>query len=244
MSEQLKVFILGPPGVGTSLTYLAMREVFGLPGAGEGHVVTIFDQMLRLHEAHVAKFADLPVLASRLQLEPFQHLLHDYARHFYADAYPDGSFVDKSPGAPAAAQLILTLFPDARILLTRRTGIEFVSSHRARFEQACRLWTRAMADTVALRELPPELRQAVLELDQIDLTDDPEHAATRIAGHLGRPEQAAELARFFVDRPASQKSGHDSVKRLTLADSGWSDADRATFVRECGPMMDALGYPM
>jgi Sulfotransferase family len=248
MSAHLKVFILGPARSGTSIAYLAMREVFGLTGAGESHVVPLFDQMLSMYETHVARFANKPALASRLQLESFQGLLHDYVRQFFADAYPGGNFVDKTPGPPAGVPFILTLFPDARILLTRRTGIEVVNSHRAKFsaqfELACRLWTRAMADMLALREQPPEIRQALLEQDQFDLTNDAERSAALIAEHLGQPEKASELARFFVERRVQQSSSHDWVKRLTLAETGWSETDCATFVRECGPMMETLGYPM
>ncbi|HVH79872.1 MAG TPA: hypothetical protein VM782_10805, partial [Stellaceae bacterium] len=35
----LKVFIVGPPRSGTSILYLAMQQVFDLPGYGESHVV-------------------------------------------------------------------------------------------------------------------------------------------------------------------------------------------------------------
>lgn len=248
MSEHLKVFIIGPARSGTSITYMAMREIFGLPGTGESHVVPLFDQLLRTFEGHVAKFAGTQMLASRLRFEPFQDTVLDMLRGFYAEAYPAGSFVDKTPGPPAGVRLIRQLFPEARILLTRRTGIEVVSSHRAKFaaqfELACRLWARAAADTLALREQPEDIVSAVLEQDQFDLTNHAERSAEQIATHLGQPDKAGALARFFLERRVQQSSNHAWDKRLTLADTGWSDSEQAVFTRECGPMMRAMGYPL
>lgn len=248
MAEHLKLFILGPARSGTSIMYFAAREVLGLKGKGESHVVPVFDQMVRLYQSHVAKYKDTPALAGALEIEPFRRSIAEFLRKFYGSAYPDGSWVDKTPGRVLGVPLIFKAFPDARVVIARRTGIETVMSHMAKFDRdfdrVCRLWARAMKDIVALRNRPRSLVGRVLEQDQFDLSNDTEASAVRIAGHVGQPGMAGALAAFFRDRRVQKSSRHAWDRRLTLAETPWPDEQKAIFVRECGPMMETFGYPM
>jgi hypothetical protein len=72
----------------------------------------------------------------QLRTPSFKAAIIDYARAFYQNAHPDGSFVDKTPGAEAilGAILIREIFPRSRIILTRRTGIEVVQSVQKKFD--------------------------------------------------------------------------------------------------------------
>jgi Sulfotransferase family len=243
-----KVFIMGPARSGTSIMYYAMREVFGLPGTGESHVIPVFDQMSRMFMSHVAKYKGMKVLASKLETEPFRRHLTDYMRTFYESAYPGGSWVDKTPGRLGGVALIAKSFPDARVIITRRTGIEMVVSHQTKFasefEVACHLWARSMNDILTLRKRPATLTRIVLEQDQFDLTNNAAESAERIAVHLGQPAKAGELETFFRERRVQKSSEHSWERRLTLAETPWSDTEKDLFVRECGPMMEALSYPM
>lgn len=248
LPEQLKVFILGPARSGTSITFMAMKKVFGLPGFGESHVMPLFNQIEGVYKTYADKFAGRKEMAGRLQPDSFARVLDEHVRAFYAEHFPAGSFVDKTPGPVVGVKLIQRVFPQARILVTKRTGVEVVNSHRVKFamkfEANCKLWARSMSDILELRRESPELLASVLEVDQYDLTNTGRDTAERIAVHLGQSAKTDALARFFQEQRVQKTSTHDWEKRLTLADTDWDDQEKATFRTVCGPLMEAMGYPV
>jgi len=242
----LKVFIMGPPRSGTSVTYYAMREVFELPGYGESHVFPIFLTLLHRFWQYGESFRKQSGnFAARLNTATLRATFSDYLRNFYGQHYPAGSWVDKTPGADAilSTSLILETFPDARIILTRRGGIEAVQSFRAKFSgpfaNACHSWRHCMEALVRVTAEQP----SVLVIDQFDLANEPDGSAARIATHLGREAQAAELADFFKTRQPERTSRHAWDTRLTLAATDWTDDEKRTFTELCGDMMQKLEYP-
>ena len=246
--SDLKVFILGSPRSGTSITYYAMREVFGLKGRGESHVFPIFQRMIHQFYTYTQEFKKISgVLAAELDTRSFRDDLYAHLRIFYAKAYGGAGFVDKTPGAESirGCDLISGAFPDARVILLQRNGIEVVNSYRSKFdasfENACQAWKHVV---IASQQLVEQKQDRVLVIDQFDLTNAPETSAASIAHHLGRPELADKLAAFFVDRRVEQHSTHDWHFRQTLADIGWSDDEKAVFRTVCGDCMTALGYAL
>jgi hypothetical protein len=244
---KMKVFILGSPRTGTSITYYALREVFDLPGRGESHVMPVFQRMLHMFFLHAREFAPPRIdLAGQLNPRDFRNHLAAYIRRFYAANYPEGRFVDKTPGAEAITgiRLIRDAFPDARVIITRRSGIEVVQSVRRKFssdfDDACELWTRCMAAMEMARPECPD----VFEIDQFDLANSPTAVSQRLCAYLGSSDKCDLLARFFLEQRTDQSSRHDWRSRLTLAEVQWTDEQKATFVRICGAHMEAAGYPM
>lgn len=243
----LKVFIFGPARSGTSITYYAARDMFGLPGRGEGHVFPIFQRIQHQYFVYAKGFQDNKgTLARELNPREFKLHMQEYIRSFYRKTYKGDSFVDKTPGAEAiqGANFILEVYPDARLIVTRRTGIEVVQSFRlkfaAGFEDACRAWTNCMAATLRMRERCPQ----ILEIDQFDLTNAPEDVAARLCNHVRRPEKTAELARYFSEQRTDKSSEHDWRHRLTLAGTSWTKEEKETFRKLCGATMQTFGYPM
>jgi hypothetical protein len=243
----MQVFILGAPRTGTSITYYALHDVFGLPGRGESHVMPLFQRMMHIFFLHAQEFAPPKSdLAGQLKPRDFRSHLVAYIRRFYEENYPEGRFVDKTPGAEAitGVRLIRDAFPAARIILTRRTGIEVVQSVQRKFstdfEAACQLWSSCMT---AMGMVRPDLSD-VLEIDQFDLTNSPEEVSKRMSAYLGSPKESAALARFFVERRTDQSSEHDWNSRLSLDEVSWTEKQKATFIRICGEHMEAFGYPM
>ena len=243
----LKLFILGSARSGTSITYFAAREVLGLFGRGEGHVIPIFLRLNHQFYLYAREFAEQKgTMAKDLLPRPFKVHLQDFLRRFYKNTYNRDSFVDKTPGAESiqAAGFILETFPEAKIIVMRRTGIEVVQSYRqkfnAEFVNACRSWVDCMGAIQATRKNCP----GVLEIDQFDLTNAPAETGRRIAEYVGASDRAEALAKFFTERRVEQSSEHDWRERLTMEKAGWSEAERVQFTEICGPTMKAFGYPM
>src|SRR5438552_17202137 len=103
MSPNLQVFILGCARSGTSITYYAMREIFGLPGAGESHVMPIFQRVLHSFYTYQQSFRDSErdVFARSLDTADFRRHMIDYIRAVYDSTYPGRRWVDKTPGDEA-----------------------------------------------------------------------------------------------------------------------------------------------
>ena len=243
----LKVFVLGPARSGTSITYACMRRVFRLPGRGESHVMPAFQAMLDAFYDYKGRKKTTGNFAFQ-SLDPAQletHL-HGFVRGFYAGLYPHGGFVDKTPGAPAirGIPLIRAVFPDARILITKRGGVETVTSHRRKFDSsivaACRAWTACM-DAILWAEANCKDVQVI---EQHDMTNRPDVVAEAICTHLGQPRRARQVARFLQENEKQRSSTHDASRALTLADVPWTAEDKETFARLCGDMMRRLDYPM
>jgi Sulfotransferase family len=220
MPPNLQVFILGCARSGTSITYYAMREIFGLPGAGESHVMPIFQRMLRDFSAYQQNFAasDPRVLAASLRPTEFRQNVIEYIRGFYGQKYPEGSWVDKTPGAEAlvGAPLIREAFPSAKLICTTRNGIEVVQSFRAKFSSeftpACQAWALAMNALLRARESSSDM----LEIDQFDMTNAPDELATRMTDYLRATEKTQALAEFFRAKRTDQLSSHDWHRRSQL----------------------------
>ena len=246
MSPNLQVFILGCARSGTSITYYAMREVFGLPGTGESHVMPIFQRVIRDFGAYQRRFSDTDprVLAASLPPSEFRRHMIEYIRKFYAQKYPQGSWVDKTPGAEAlvGAPLIRETFPSAKLICTRRTGIEVVQSFRQKFscefDAACQAWALSMNALLKVRESCPD----ILEIDQFDMTNASAEVAERMTDYLGVSEKTEALAEFFRSKRTDQLSSHDWRRRQTIADTDWNDDERTVFANTCGELMQKFDY--
>lgn len=247
MAEGLKVFILGAARSGTSVTYFALQSIFGLPGDGESHVVPGFQRAVFTFAKYCEQFVEFDgVLARRLDSGQFRTHVVAYLRDFYGRIYTDGSFVDKTPGAEAIAgvPLIHEAFPQARIIVTRRTGIEVVDSHVRKFgvdlADACRAWSASMEALRLVRQSSGNL----LEIEQHELANAPDVISAKIAARLGFPEKSADLSTFFGANLTDRFSNHDWSRRLLLADVAWTNQEKQTFMDICGRQMEEFGYPV
>ena len=247
MPDGLKVFIVGSPRSGTSITFYAMRNVMQLPGLGESHVFPIFQRMIHDFYKYSKEFAEnKEVMAHNLDTRLFKTSLFNYIRDMYARVYAGDRWVDKTPGGECVRgiPLIMDAFPDAKVIIARRTGIETVNSILKKFsvpfDHACNIWNVAAKETMQIRQLGI----GVLEVDQFDMTNNPGSTGQRITSFLGHPEKATEMAEFFAGTRTDQLSKHDWSRRVTMDDAGWTDAEKEVFLKICGPMMRAFGYPM
>lgn len=242
------MFIVGPARSGTSIIYLSLRTVFGLNGPGESHVLPIFVRTIhslwQYREGLATK--DNKVLAMHLDTRQFRKHIVDFIRTFYASQFPSGAWVDKTPGTDAilGVPLIMQAFPAAKIIATKRSGLEVVRSFCMKFatevEPTCHLWTGAM---VALRQMTERFPEILL-IDQYDILNRRAETSERIAAYLGKPGKSQELREFFAANEFDRSSKHPRESRLTLKDVEWSSNDKSAFKRICGPIMRECDYPM
>jgi Sulfotransferase family len=248
----IKAFIAGAPRTGTSILVFGLKAVFDLPGHGESHVLPAFNQMIHALFRYWEPFKKVKqsvvneTMLAKMKLEDVERHVHGYIRKFYMDSFPDGSWVDKTPSPPGVYALPLAeqVFPDARLIVTQRNGIEVVSSHikkfNATFEEACEVWISAMLGLTRIRPLCKNL----LVVDQYDFSNVPNHVAAAISNHLGRPEKAEALAQYLLSERVELSSAHDWSKRLRLEDMSWSNEQKQFFRDKCGEMMNSYGYAM
>ncbi len=242
----LKVFIVGSPRSGTSVLLRAMQNVFGLPAHGESHVIPAVGQSIYKLRAYYERFKDeaADLLIRQLPIERIEAALVGEIRAFYASIYGEAGWADKTPSDEAvhSAPLIRKIFPDARIIVTRRNGIEVVESYRRKFgtpfRDACENWARVMDGIALLRQECSD----ILEVDQFDLANTPDVVGGHIAGYLGRSELGPRLAAFLASNREDRLSTHDWRERLTLDDVEWTADERESFVHICGPLMRANDY--
>jgi len=248
-SKPLQVFIVGAPRSGTSIMLRAMKDVLGLPGYGESHAMPAFQRIIQNIRADLSYFDDKDqnLMVKELAVDDLVQHIGEFIRKFYYGIFPDGSWVDKSArgNAVAGLPLIETVFPDARLIMIRRNGIEVAVSHMKKFPgqdlaHACQSWSKAM------RELHRASRSCknLLMIDQYDLQNATEKVSQDIADHLGLPDKGKPLSEFFLSQRVQGSSTHDPKKRLLLDDTDWPEKDKDLFRKVCGPMMQRYGYDM
>jgi hypothetical protein len=113
------VFIIGSPRSGTTLLFRLMRrhEAFWAP-RGEGHVLWNAYQ----HPRHKGWTSDRVTKEDIKESEP--HFLYSAI-----EKMTDGArFLDKTPRNALKLPYLMSLFPDASIILLRRSGLDTVSS--------------------------------------------------------------------------------------------------------------------
>ena len=248
----IKAFIAGAPRTGTSILVFALKAVFDLPGFGESHVMPAFNQMVHAVFRYWEPFKNVDravvnkTMLAQMDLQDVERHVYGYIRKFYGERFPSGSWVDKTPSPPGVYALPMAekVFPEARLIVTQRNGIEVVTSHVKKFNscfnEACDIWTSAMMGLAKIRPLCRNL----LVVDQYDFSNAPDSVAAEISRHLGHPDKADALAKYFVSERVEFSSGHDWSKRLRLVDVSWPDDQKEIFRVKCGETMATCGYEM
>jgi hypothetical protein len=244
----MKVFIAGAPRSGTSILVYALRSAVGLPGHGESHVTPLFYRILNSLHEYLAIFESYPrpLLIKELPNEELEEYILRYVREFYAASYAGGSWIDKTPNGEAvlALPMVERAFPDARLIVTKRNGIEVVTSHlkkfNASFEHACGIWAHSMDALLKVRSACKNL----LVVDQFDFSNHSDRVAEEIANHIGVPEKTDALAQYLRNQRVEHSSAHDWRCRLRLDNTSWTDRQKDLFKDRCGNAMAVLGYEL
>ena len=237
-----KVFIIGAPRTGTSMLQAAMCEVFGLPGRGESHFIPGIARALEAFAEFQATIAPLTTIA---EFDPqiLESGILRTVREYYAHEFPEGRWVDKTP-SPAAVRtvpLIYKLFPDARVICTRRTGLEVVQSAMIKFGMdiggACATWLGPMHALMELRAKQVPL----LEVEHRELLECSPSVTARLAAHIGQLEKAQSFTEFVRDRVIEATSARPT-RYERLDEMPWTDEQKQYFQTHCSVEMRTFGY--
>lgn len=247
-----QVFVLGSPRSGTSLLSHALRNVAGYQGFNEGQVfaaVAPVIKALQQYYASVKSIQDHPKhMISLYPLGAVEESVLAIFRSIADETFGDGPWMDKTPGEPMirSAVLLRRIWPDSFFIFTKRRGIENVLSRERKFsshafEFHCKQWAACMA---AWKDVSAELGDGCLEVDQLDLAENPAAVARDLAAGLELPEgSVAELETVFrTVHP--EDSGGQSRARTTLADTGWDSARQEIYRSVCGGIAEAYGYTL
>ncbi|MAC81962.1 MAG: hypothetical protein CML66_28350 [Rhodobacteraceae bacterium] len=156
--------------------------------------------------------------------------------------------IDKTPSARIirAVPMLNRYHEDPRFTFCSRRHVDNIQSKLKKFSDTafvdqCKAWAACNQAWLQVRD---RLRGNCLAFDFHDLAAMPEEIAARIATYLElSAEEQAAMARYLVSaRPQSEDPDRDLQRYLKLSDVDWSDEDKETFRRVCGPVGEALGY--
>lgn len=248
------VFVLGAARSGTTAVGNGVRAALGLQGYGECHTLPLLAALVGAvhtyydspNPASAARQED--VLLSHVGAEEWQARVTTAMRSVYANLHPGGSFVDKTPGTQMleSLQMLMSVWPDARVVFTRRRGLENVESRRRKFREQefvghCHDWTSAMTAWQDLKEAVPESQR--MEVDQYDLASDPVATGDRLASFLALEPPERQALHDYLATNAPERTSAD-WDALELDELAWSPEERAQFLEICGPTMRAFGYTL
>lgn len=237
------IFIVGAPRTGSSMLLMAIKAAFGLPGHGEGHFVPAIARVFDVFDEIRDGVPTDGTMIGAVKPMKLEAVLLSFIRKRYALEFPEGSWVDKTP-SPAAVRTvpwIYKAFPDAKVICTRRSGLEVVQSAMTKFgmdiQGACATWLGPMHALIELQDRKVPL----LEVEHRNLLELSMPALSAISEHIGAGDKSAAL-RDFV-RTRFFEATHGAPKRFNSLDQmPWTDEQKRYFETHCKVVMTRFGY--
>jgi hypothetical protein len=245
------VFIVGSPRSGTSALVDVMRSS-GFNGFREGNFLGLLHGVSQLIDRHYTWFAsdDKRVLVSNVDKDEMKRTLFETFRTITNTLNPQDPWFDKTgnPEMILAIPIVRQLWPSAVFVFAKRRGIENVISRITKFpghpfQYHCINWAKNMSAWRSMREQIPE--ECFLEVEQRNMVRYPEDTARELCTFLGVSEATwpAVVKVMQTHRPQETTQGSAS-RTCSLAASGWSKEQIETFLKHCGPEMNAYGYTL
>jgi hypothetical protein len=237
------LFIVGTTRSGTSAIRNAIAET-RFKGPGEGHSVGLLGVISDAIETYFYENrAALPqgtMLAAWKRDVFWNDISAAYTKQI-REFVSTGDFIDKTPNILPIryASLIEASLEDVRFIYCRRRGVDNVLSKCRKwpelpFLEHCTEWTdiNDAWDNVKLR-----LSSPALEAEYYDLATAPEVLTGRIGDFLEL--STADRAVLMTELSKGRPTGDPWV---SLANTGWSEAQMEEFRAVCGPAMERCGY--
>ncbi|MGQ7794072.1 sulfotransferase [Faunimonas sp. B44] len=248
------VFVLGPGRSGTSVLYSALKVVTGAAGYGEGFFFPLALELSNLVQAYFRKTAAWQQNPKLLIHHVEQSRVRSGVLHAIKEemerVHGGVRFIEKTPlpVSIASAPLALELWPDAKFVFATRRAIENVASRMRKFPQLsfdkhCEHWAASMTMWESVR---PKLGDSFVEVDQIDISRQPDFVANAISTLIGlsRSEEAAISDYFKKHEPQSTQEPGRPHDIMTIDSAPFDEQQRAILLARCGELMDRFGYSL
>jgi hypothetical protein len=243
------VFIVGSPRSGTSILVSALLRA-GYGGFFEGNFLSLVRVVERDVDRHFTSFysPNPKVLTSAIDKLALKHQLSQAIVDAAIRQQPAGPWLDKTGGPEMieAIPFLRAVFPTARFVFAKRRALENVVSRLIKFpnmsfDYHCADWARTMAAWRMLRG--GALGADMIEIDQRDISAQPELVARQLGTflQLGGTQVQSILKAFTSQRPQETEAG-SAHRVLSMAKTGWSETQKASFHRLCGVEMQEEGY--
>jgi hypothetical protein len=249
-SSQRPVFILGTTRSGTSSISLGLLRSGRYAGAGEGHFLELLGSLHaavdQYYDGHSeALMPNVGTMLKRIPEDLFLNKIEQIFIELISDIFPNRYWIDKTPSSRMVelSPTLLGLWPNSRFIFMKRRALENVVSKVRKFNQSfassCREWTGVMNSWLNVRDV---LKNAAIEMDQIDVAIAPLNAANLIAKHIDLPDKyvGAFTSALANDRPEMTTDSFPAI--MDFNEMSWSVEEKQEFLRICGPTMESYGY--
>jgi Sulfotransferase family len=243
------LYVLGSTRSGTSALRNGLAET-RFAGYGEGHLVPVLDDMIRMVRRHKAEGLGAHVEGNGLfQLREnviLRHLFHGYEQYLVSQIGAR-HLMDKTPTiVPIQMAPDLNTFHQKPYFVhCARRHVDNVQSKLKKFpdrtvEQHCREWADCNLAWLSARD---RLEGNFVDFDFHDLATDPAAIAARIGDYIALSAEDVEaFTAYLISQRPQASADRDLTRFLKLSDMDWSDDDKQVFTDICGPVGERLGY--
>jgi Sulfotransferase family len=247
-----QIFILGAQRSGTTEMANLMMQVLGYAGDVESHLWPSVDAAWRSLDSALERIGGKNVPAyphftiGKVGLEEVKAAFATTLSDIYTARF-GSAWIDKTPGPEMveAVPCIATFFPKAKFIFMRRRGIENVLSKQRRFPkrpflECCNEWSETMSTWWCQRS---RIAGRYIEIEQAAMSHVPEETAANLGAFLGFDDQMTRSVAEFFQKTRSEQTQADTGNRTTsLIDTGWTEAQKEAFIKNCAATMIIYGY--
>jgi hypothetical protein len=248
--EQAPLFILGAARSGTSALQAVATRTLGYVGFNEGHIVplinTLQSAISKFYAENEERRREHSMLAA-VDKGYWDGALAELTRRMFQQMFGSRPWLDKTPSATMLNHVpfVSVCWPKAKFVFAKRRAIENIQSRRRKFakfpfQDHCWDWRACMQTWLALRQ---NLHGRFIEIDQMEMMRNPTRVATELRDFLNL---SAEQEKAFESglRELRPETTLTSDAPLSLAEVGWTPAEKEFFLKECGPTLQAYGYSL
>lgn len=246
------VFIVGSSRTGTSVVVNALLDGAEIPGHREGHYIPIVHFLAKAaqeyHQQQTGRDKAKYSFITKIPLKTVIQDVLDMVKGRYEKEFAGKEvWFDKSPDGPTLRALpyILTMWPNARFIFTKRRSIENIVSRLKKFlhlsfRDNCERWALSMR--LWKEHRPTMSNDSWIEIDQRDIAIAPAEVAKKIGTLLELDEPKIKKIENIFSTQRPEFSGSDEAKPLSLETVGWSAQQKEVFKEVCGAINREWGY--
>jgi hypothetical protein len=246
---QFPVFIFGPARSGTSALTLALLQSGCYEGFGEGHLLSLAQNLLQTVHGHYRRFDKRDTqdtLIHGVSARVFERMIRRGFVQLTRSVFPTGYWLDKTPTVEMvrAAPLMRELYPNARFIFLKRRVLENIASRKRKFpheplENHYMDWVGVLKAWLDVRS---QLSDVCIEIDQIDIANFPDIIAAQIGEFLGISDENFQIFRKSLGSNRPEQTSERIGEVLSIKSLNLTKQEEETVIRICDPVMAAYGY--